>query len=526
MPLPNDIATVIAGQAAAQPDLPVLTVVEILPDGSFHDERRSFAQLYDAGARLAVWLQRHGVGPGDRFAIMLQNHAEFVEAMVAAALIGAVFVPIDPRSVGDKLVYMLDFVECRIVLAADYAIPALREVAGRLEFTDTILLVGGTEATASPLMVHPYRDALASDPAALRRVVPDPASAMFMMFTSGTTGHPKAVVRSHRSYVRSMRGLTALGVEDSDTLYTGLPLCHINAHSTLGAGLSLGLPVVISRKFTKTRLWDVCRAYGCTVFTLLGGMIPELFSVPETPDDADNSVRLVIASGMPAALWGEYERRFGVRITEVYGSTEAGGTLINRLGEGPRGSMGKPPRGMCAAVLDANGAPLPPMQPGELCFRPDRGDAEDVTYFRNEKASAEKTGGGWFRSGDIAHMDADGWFYFHHRVGGGVRRNGDFVNTGMVETVLAQSPLVADVHVYGVATPANVAGEKALVAAIVLRDGSAADVRAWAAGRLQKNELPEIWQPLDAIPKTVSEKPVERELIALLHDHGLVRAAA
>jgi crotonobetaine/carnitine-CoA ligase len=114
-------------------------------------------------------------------------------------------------------------------------------------------------------------------------------------------------------------------------------------------------------------------------------------------------------------------------------------------------------------------------------------------------------------------MDADGWFYFHHRAGGGVRRNGDFVNTGLVETVLSKSPLVEDVFVYGVQTARTVAGEKALVAALVLRDGASIDeLKRWCADKLQRNEVPEIWQVLAAIPKTISEKPIERDCINLL----------
>jgi crotonobetaine/carnitine-CoA ligase len=522
----NDIARLVEAQATLAPDFDVATFVEVLPDGSLRDERRSFAALHDRGRRLAAWLQHLGVRPGDRFALMLQNHPEFIEAMVAGAYLGATFVPLDPRSVGDKLVYMLNFVEARVVIAGDYAIDALAQIAKDVPAVRHVLVVGDQPSDMPNVDTLAYATGLPLSDTGLTTVIPDPDSAMFMMFTSGTTGNPKAVVRTHAKYMRGMKGLRDLGVTATDTIYTGLPLCHINAHSSLAAALSMPVRVVISRRFTKSRLWDICRAYGCTVFTLLGGMIPELYSVPERTDDADNPVRLVIASGMPAALWGEYERRFEVTISEVYGSTEAGGILLNVGGEGPRGSMGRPPRGMIAAVLDGQGAICPPGVAGELCFRPEAGETEAITYFRNTNASRDKTLGGWFRSGDIAHMDADGWFYFHHRAGGGVRRNGDFVNTGMVETVLAQSPQVADVYVYGVATPDNVAGEKTLVAALVLRDGTADDVRTWATGRLQKNELPEIWQVLDAIPKTVSEKPVDRELIALLHTAGLVQAAA
>jgi crotonobetaine/carnitine-CoA ligase len=523
-PLANDIARLIGQKAEAQPDFPILTFVHVEADGRLVGEVRDFAALWRNGRRLALWLQRQGVGSGDTVALMLRNRPELVEAMVASALIGAVFVPLDPRSMGEKLAFMLNRVAAKVVIAEDEATAALDAVAGELLPAPHILLVD-SERLPTQLAASHHATGLPTDFDELVPTVPDPNSPMYLMFTSGTTGNPKAVVRSHRNYMQGMKGLRALGVQPGDTLYTGLPLCHTNAHSTLAAGLSLGLPTVFSRQFTKSRLWDICREYGCTVFTLLGGMIPEIFAVPPAANDADNPVRLVISSGMPAALWARYEERFGVGISEVYGSTENGGVLINRQGEGPRGSMGKPPPGMVAAVLDEEDRPCAPHVPGHLCFRTAQGGAAEIAYFRDGKASADKVAGGWFRSGDIAYADAEGWFWFLHRDGGGIRRNGDFVNPAIVETVLSQCPDVRDAYVYGVATSASVAGEKAVVAALVLSRADALnDVRAWAAERLQRNEVPQIWQPLPAIPKTVSEKPVERECIALLDAAGLRQA--
>jgi crotonobetaine/carnitine-CoA ligase len=522
----NDLARLIEREAAAQPDFPVLTFVHVEADGSLGSAVRDYAALWTNGRQFAAWLQQQGVAPGDSVMVMMRNYPEYVEIMVATALIGAILVPVDPRSIGEKLAYMIDHVTAKVVIAEASTLPALDTVASRSVAQPAILSIDDhADIAVANIAPRSVEDVWNADETRLAPMLPDPQSPMYLMFTSGTTGNPKAVVRTHASYMKGLKGLRALGVEQGDVLYTGLPLCHINAHSTLAAGLSMGLRTVISRQFTKSRLWDVCRAHGCTVFTLLGGMIPEIYAVPARDDDAENPVRLVISSGMPADLWGKYEQRFGITITEVYGSTENGGTLINRMGEGPRGSMGKPPKGLIAAVLDDEDQPCASYQPGNLCFRKETGGTEPIAYFGNAKASAEKVTGGWFRSGDIAYADEDGWFYFQHRVGGGVRRNGDFVNTALVETVLAQSPAVRDVHVYGVATARNVAGEKALVAAVVLADkASVVDVQAWAVSHLQRNEVPEIWQILPAIPKTVSEKPVERDCSALLRWAGLLTA--
>jgi crotonobetaine/carnitine-CoA ligase len=286
----------------------------------------------------------------------------------------------------------------------------------------------------------------------------------------------------------------------------------------MGGALGQELPCVISAKFTKTRLWDITRRYGCTTFNLLGGMIPEIYAMPEQASDADNPVRVVQSAGMPAHLWQKFEKRFGLTLTEVYGATE-GGAMRNPPGEGPVGSIGKPITGWVAAILDETGAVCPANVEGEICFRREDNSPIVVQYFKNDGASADKVRDGWLHMGDLGHKDEDGWFYFHHRVGGGVRRNGDFVNTTFVETVLMDSHLVSDVFVYGVATDHNVAGEKTLVAALVPVNPSGYDSEQmldYCSKHLERSDVPEIFQVLVEIPKTISEKPIEKACIDLL----------
>jgi crotonobetaine/carnitine-CoA ligase len=137
-----------------------------------------------------------------------------------------------------------------------------------------------------------------------------------------------------------------------------------------------------------------------------------------------------------------------------------------------------------------------------------------VTYYKNPEASASKTAGGWFRSGDIGHKDADGWVFFDFRAGGGIRRNGDFVNPAFVEKVIAEAPGVVDVFVYGVHTSSNAPGEKEVVAAIVTENSGfqARQIFDLCREQLESNFVPGYLQLVDEIPKTASEKPQERLL--------------
>ncbi|GLR86061.1 AMP-binding protein [Bradyrhizobium iriomotense] len=519
---PATIADLVAAQAARDPAKIALTFVDVATDGTYRTELRSYADLQRNGAALAKRLAGLGLRRGDAFALMMANHPEFVEAMLAAALLGAVFVPIDPRTIGEKLSFMLEHAQCRGVVCSSDCAAAIADL-GHTALSWAVTLGEPTKAAAIAPASLGYAAAI-KDGGSPDRIDISAAETMMLMFTSGTTGNPKAVVISHGAYMSRARGMHGIDLGADDVLYTGLSLTHINAQGTLRIGLTSGLPVVISRKFSKRHLWPICRKFGCTVFNLLGGMIPEIYSIPESPDDADNPVRLIISAGMPADLWREYERRYGVTICEIYGSTEGGGALTNPSGAGPLGSLGKPPPGLEAAIFDDDGRRCPPLQPGELRFRRMDGEPIRVSYFRNQQASYDKTIDGWFRTGDVVHEDENGWFFFHYRIGGGVRRNGDFINTALVEAALIKSGLVSDVFVYGVATPRNVAGEKTLVAAVVPSDADFDQTALveYCATKLQKRDIPEIIQVLREIPKTISEKPIERACIERLHQDGLL----
>ena len=278
--------------------------------------------------------------------------------------------------------------------------------------------------------------------------------------------------------------------------------------------LVLGRRVVISRRFTKSRLWDITRKYGCTTFNLLGGMTTAIYSEPERENDADNPVRRVFSAGMPATIWENFEKRFNLKIIEGYGAVE-GGLALN-LGDGPIGSFGKPPPVTEMKIVDEDDNECPPGVMGELISRPADGSSVEVEYFGNKEASEKKTWGGWLRSGDICHRDQEGWFYFDCRKGGGLRHNGDFVNPGFVEKVIAEHPQVTDVFVYGVTAASGAPGEKDVVAAVVPVKGQQIDVDSvFAACRkgLEPNFVPTYLQVVEEIPKTASEKPQERFLL-------------
>jgi crotonobetaine/carnitine-CoA ligase len=510
------LAGLVRAWCERSPEKQILTFVSIGGEGEYREETRSYGELWENGQRLAAWMRSKGMSRGDKFAIIMQNHPEFVDLMVASTILGTVFVPIDPRTRGDKLRYMLEFAECKGAFVGAYALAEVESSWGAREGRWLVTLgeTGAGHARVEDILAQ----ALPAPELAIESV--DPDEPMQILYTSGTTGDPKAILSSHGRYAVSSTLPGVFGLNEDDCIYTGLSLTHANAQVvSLGMILHAGIRGVISRKFTKSRLWDITRRYGCTFFNLLGGMTTAIYAEPPRSDDADNPVRLILSAGMPAAIWQDFSRRFGVQLFEFYGAAE-GGLTFNPTGIGPVGSCGMAPPSMQLAILDEDGNPCDPGQAGEICFREADGSCPKLEYFKNPEATAKKIEGGWLHMGDVGYVDDQGWLFFLYRMGGGIRKNGDFINAAFVEKALSELDSVTDVYVYGAAVSSGLApGEKQVVAAVVPGDMESFDpgaVFAACRAKLDANSVPDFIQVVAQIPKTASEKPQERFLLDAL----------
>ncbi len=518
------LADLIQIRAEQKPDLDVLTFEHYsLDGGQTPDEVRTYADLQKNGNALAAALIKKDMQKGDRFAIMMRNHPEFVEAMIAASITGCVFVPIDPRIKGSKLAYMLRDSGCRGIICADYTaaqVIAERENTPELNWilaletheigAESLSQLSGVECLnqvmAQPTDTVDIRDTQLSDP-------------LQIIYTSGTTGDPKGIVGDNQRFGGTGMLGFIFNYQDDERPYTGLSFTHNNAQATaLCPALMMGYRAVFSRRFTKTRLWEICRRYGCTSFSLLGGMATAVYSEPPKENDCDNPVRMIVSGGMPAAIWQAYEERFGVNIFEFYGASDGGGMAYKPVGLGPVGSFGKPMQGILMKILDDAGNECAPGEIGEICCRPDDGSDAQVEYFNKPDASRKKIKSGWNRSGDMGRSDEDGWLFFEYRKGGGIRHNGDFISAGFVEKVIAESKHIDDVFVYGVPAASGAPGESDVVAAIVPIDSTvfnAGELFAHCRTTMEPNFVPSYLQVVERIPKTASEKPQERILLEL-----------
>ncbi len=511
---PDIIGHLLELKAKEVPEQEVL----IFERGERSEIRLTYRDIYENSNKIARLLLDNGVGSGDTFAVFMKNHPEFVYSLVAASTIGATLVPVDPRTIGERLEYLINDSKAKAIIAVDECAVQLSEVIDRLsgvKFTAIAYLVDSVVPVDSRF--HNLNQTLRQG--SWRKVEQhcfDLKQPLEIIYTSGTTGDPKGVVITGARVV-GFRQLAhaVMKYEAEDILYSGLSLTHGNAQAvTLFPALMLGFKAVFSTSFTRSRIWDICRKYGCTTFSLLGGMMSGIANLTEKDDDADNPVRMVVNAGTPASLWEDFENRFGIKILEWYGAVE-GGLAFKPIGEGPVGSFGKPFAGVMEfKVVDEDDNEVAAGVVGELISRMLKGETK-VDYHGKPGASDDKTRGGWLRSGDMVHVNEEGWFFFDYRKGGGLRRAGDFIQPEFVETVIGRHPEVSEVCVYGVPAASGSPGESDIVAAVVPFPGQEIDpavIYAYCQKSLENSNIPSFLQAVAAIPKTVSEKHQPRLL--------------
>ena len=485
--------------------------------GLYPDERLTYARLYANSMRLAKGLKNQGFKKGDKLALIMRNHPEYVFALAACSMLGLVLVPIDPRGKREKLAYQLEDSDSRaVVTTADLLLEVEKaaEMAGRVERIYLNLKPDADPALAERyLTVNEMLDTpFISD---IGERFDDPRMPVQIIYTSGVTGDPKGVtLDSQRNAMYCLLGYLVWDYGKDDVLYTGLSLAHGNAQAvTLFPALTMAIPAVISQRFTKSRIWDICRRYGCTTFSLLGGMMSGIYNEPPKSDDARNPVRRVISAGTPRAIWEGFESRYEVDILEWYGAIE-GGLAYKPVGRGPIGSFGKPISGIIEMkIVDEEDNEVPMGETGELICR--MLTQTSVDYYKKPEASAEKTRGGWLRSGDMVHKDEEGWYFFDFRKGKSLRRAGDFIKPDLVEKIIGEHPDVSEVCVYGIPAASGAPGESDLVAAVAPFEGEDIDPESIfeaAIGGLERNSVPSYIQVVEEIPKSPSEKHLDRLL--------------
>lgn len=493
----------------------------------FDDEVLTYREWCTGVAERAAWwrsvMSSRPAGTPPHIGVLLDNTSEFTMWLGAAAVTGAVIVGINPTRRGAELERDITYTDCQVVITE----------ASQVELLDGLDLgaagvVGGEHVLVTDS--ESYRKTLApfvgrSLPTATECPV-EPADNFLLVFTSGTSGAPKAVITTHRRLMfvtQSMISITQLTADD--TAYISMPLFHSNALFTAWApAVASGATVALRRKFSASEFLSDVRKYGATYFNYVGKPLTYILATPERPDDADNPLRRGFGNEGSEIDIARFAARFDCVLTDGYGQTETGASIVRVPGM-PAGSLGvaaqdsikvlDPETGQeCPrARFDASGRLLNAEEStGEIV---NTGGGTFEGYWNNDEANRERLRDGAYWTGDLAYRDENGFFYFAGRTSDWIRVDGENFAAAPIERIVMRHPAVLLAAVFGV--PDVEVGDRVMLSMQLAPDAEF-DIDEFAAFLGAQSDLGPKWIPsfvevVDELPLTQTNKVVKRELV-------------
>jgi fatty-acyl-CoA synthase len=485
----------------------------------FGDQQLTYRDANGTANRYAAVLAARGVGRGDVVAIMLRNSPNAVLAMLAVVKCGAVAGMLNYHQRGEVLAHSLGVVDAKVLIAETDLVSAVAECGGC-----------GDSATLTIEDLERFAvSAPATNPASASAV--QARDTAFYIFTSGTTGFPKASVMTHRRWLAALAAFGGLGLrlKGSDTLYSCLPLYHNNALTVaLSSVINSGATLALGRSFSASKFWDEVIAYRATAFIYIGEICRYLLNQPPKPTDRAHKVRLIAGNGLRPEIWDEFTKRFGIaRVCEFYASSEGNTAFINIFNV-PR-TTGIAPMSLAYVEYDPDtGAPLrdesgrvhrvPAGEPGLLLspvnrLQPFDGYTDPESSEKKLVRNAFREGDCWFNSGDVMSPQGMRHAAFVDRLGDTFRWKGENVATTQVEAALGSDEAIEECSVFGVEVPRT--GGRAGMAAVKLRDGAEFDGQSLARavyGQLPGYALPLFVRVVTSIAQTTTFKSRKVEL--------------
>jgi crotonobetaine/carnitine-CoA ligase len=465
----------------------------------------TFLEFAEDVERLAGALHEDGLRPGDRVCVLMPNSLACVRSWFAVNRAGGVWVPLNTEFVGEGLAHALRLAGPRLVIC-DYACAErLREprVAAAIE-SSRLTIAHAPEGAVTDSGCLEGRTATSPAPP----VSASPAELSALLYTSGTTGHSKACMLSHRYFTSQARiAIRDFGLRHDDVLYCPFPLFHADATAlTTVPALLTGATAAIGRRFSASRFWQEVRDVGATVFDFMGATLTILNKAEQQPDDADNPVRL--AWGVPVPSWApDFERRFGLKILEVYGSTESNLPVTQRFDQvRVPGSCGRVTPEFEIRIADDNDDEVERGEAGEILTRPKIAHTVLEGYFGMADATAEAFRGLWFHTGDLGRLDADGNLFFLGRKKDSIRRRGENISAFEVEEAINANAAVLESAAFGV--PSDLTEEDVKVS-VVLRpdmDVTHSDILRFCADTMPRFQVPRYIEIVAELPKTPTGK--------------------
>ncbi|OLT75410.1 long-chain-acyl-CoA synthetase [Mycobacteroides chelonae] len=441
----------------------------------------TYAQANATANRYAATLASHGVGRGDVVGIMLRNSPQTVLLMLATVKLGAIAGMLNYNQRGHVLAHSIGLLDSKLLISeADFVEPINESGA------NVISLLTGDELDRASVL------APTTNPAATDAVMTKDRA--FYIFTSGTTGLPKASVMTHYRWLRGMSGVgdMALRLRPSDVLYSCLPLYHNNALTlAVSTTINAGATLAIGKSFSVSRFWDEVIASRATAFIYIGELCRYLLNQPPKPTDRQHKVRVIIGNGLWPELWGEFTHRFGIkRVCEFYSASESNTAFVNALNIDR--TVGICPMPIAYVKYDIEtGEPLrnskghlTKVGAGEAglliskvtSLAPFDGYTDPTASEKKLVRDAFKKGDTWFNTGDLMRNLGWGHAAFGDRLGDTFRWKGENVATTEVEGALHHADAIEEATVFGVEVPGT--DGRAGMAAIKLHDGAEFDPKA------------------------------------------------
>jgi carnitine-CoA ligase len=459
----------------------------------------SFDELAGHTRRVASGLAAQGAEPGERVLVHLPNCLDTVVLWLAIARLGAIFVPTSTALTVRELAFIAARSGPRLAIARP---EAAELIAGAGISADRTLLVESYAELAGT-----SEDTGAS---------PRPEDPVELVFTSGTSSEPKPAVVTHANCVYSGRQkVEAMRIDDGDRLLTALPILHVNAQSALLAALTAGVPFTLLERYSASRYCSQLAAHGATLTSLVGTQVRTLLRQEPAPGDRAHGVRRAwFALNVDDDERRAFEARFGIRLVNGYGLTEAFTSVTQAPLDGPDRwpSVGKPLPGRSVAIVDEHGEPVPPGTVGEIVVGGEPGRTLMAGYWRDPEATERVLRSDGLHTGDLGRLDAEGCLFFVERKAQMIKRAGENIAAAQVEQVLLEHPGVADAAVVGVPDPIR---DEAVKAFVVPEPGTTPtfeELSAHCAERLAPFKVPTEWSLVPELPRNALGKVEYRVL--------------
>jgi long-chain acyl-CoA synthetase len=488
-----NVAELLDRAADEYPEKPAL----VTPGG----EALTFAELSERAGSVAAAVSAEGVRPGDRVGIAMPNVPAFVYSYFGILRAGGVVIPLNPTLTAPEVRRLLDDSGASLVAGVNSVDDAARAAAAEAG----VRYVAASELTTSPSVPAPATHRAADDDLAV------------LAYTSGTTGEPKGAMLTHGNLlanVEQQMSIPDAHVESTDVLLLSLPLFHIfGLNVTLGLLARTGATGVLTDRFDPVECLSLIQQHRITVMFGAPTMYTALVATPGGDQYDLSSIRLAISGAAPLQpeVLSRFKELFGVDIYEGYGLTETSPTLTsNRMAEAPRpGSIGMPLPGVEIRLVDEAGEDVELGDPGEILAR---GPNVFKGYWKKDDETSRAFAGDWFRTGDVAVEDEDGYLYIVDRKRDMVIVSGFNVFPSEVEQALTENPKVAEAAVVGV--PHAYTGE-AVKAFVVLEPDAAAtpdEILTDVQTRLARFKCPREVEIVDALPHLLTGKVLRRAL--------------